>query len=802
MRNETIGTEAISTKVISTEATSTEKKKIKKKWFQKTARFLAMLSVIAVVCALTGCQSETGNSREERTDGEISDASQESAKGRFLESEIELPDEADSLLTIAALADGSLKAVGYNDNLDYCLLSSVNQGESFEVSALNDVQASYIMSAAIAPDGEVALAGFFTDEGAARRTGMKIITDTGEIRTVPIQLPDYQGKDGSDTENMILEAMYDEAGTLFICDMTNTIFRVDTGTGVLSEFAGQLRGDVSYFGIAGTTVLVCDGFGLICFDSQSGERLSDDEVLQDMMSGAEYYSSAVIGAYPVVFTKGADEGSILYANNQGIFYHQRMGSINEQLVSGELTSLVDTGMALQSLIMLDEKQFLLLAIDSLGATRLYDYVYDANASAKPERQLRIYALEDSQALQQAVSFYQKQHPDVFVKKLIGMSAEYGITAEDALKSLNTDILAGNGPDILILDGMPMESYLEKGILADISGLVGEVDERDGIWENIRSAYEKEDGLYEMPARFYFSVVAGDQNAIAAAGHSDTFVEYVRECTGQQMKAGVLYPMSAGAVLRELYAAEGSGFKNADGEPDEGKLRAFLTAAKELCDMGGYAAQDSEPDAYHISADTGAMYGVISGALTGTIGIYSIGMLTQDNQVAFGTLSDINGLQFLHAVCSATGGSFDRFLSGETAAFVPYCSVGMLKESAQNEDACEFIRQILGKEGQRQIRYGFPVNQSAFEILSEQQTAYSMAASGEGGTLVELDAEKLTDAQLDDLKEMIQALSDPVATDRVIMELIFDEGEKYVTGQHTLEESMTTILQKVTLYLSE
>ena len=78
----------------------------------------------------------------------------------------------------------------------------------------------------------------------------------------------------------------------------------------------------------------------------------------------------------------------------------------------------------------------------------------------------------------------------------------------------------------------------------------------------------------------------------------------------------------------------------------------------------------------------------------------------------------------------------------------------------------------------------------------------MAASGEGGTLVELDAEKLTDAQLDDLKEMIQALSDPVATDRVIMELIFDEGEKYVTGQHTLEESMTTILQKVTLYLSE
>lgn len=42
-----------------------------------------------------------------------------------------------------------------------------------------------------------------------------------------------------------------------------------------------------------------------------------------------------------------------------------------------------------------------------------------------------------------------------------MTDDNGVTLEDALKTLSTDILAGNGPDVLILDGMPVDSYVEK-----------------------------------------------------------------------------------------------------------------------------------------------------------------------------------------------------------------------------------------------------------------------------------------------------------------------------------------------------
>lgn len=43
----------------------------------------------------------------------------------------------------------------------------------------------------------------------------------------------------------------------------------------------------------------------------------------------------------------------------------------------------------------------------------------------------------------------------------------GNVSEDTIRALNTELLGGKGADVLILDGLPVESYQEKGILLDI-----------------------------------------------------------------------------------------------------------------------------------------------------------------------------------------------------------------------------------------------------------------------------------------------------------------------------------------------
>ena len=46
--------------------------------------------------------------------------------------------------------------------------------------------------------------------------------------------------------------------------------------------------------------------------------------------------------------------------------------------------------------------------------------------------------------------FQKKYPDVYVNIETGMSGDDSVTDTDALKVLNTEIMAGTGPDVLLL----------------------------------------------------------------------------------------------------------------------------------------------------------------------------------------------------------------------------------------------------------------------------------------------------------------------------------------------------------------
>ena len=58
--------------------------------------------------------------------------------------------------------------------------------------------------------------------------------------------------------------------------------------------------------------------------------------------------------------------------------------------------------------------------------------------------------------------YQTANPDMQITYEIGMEDD-SITREDALKKLSTGLLNGSGPDVLILDKMPYNSYIDKGV---------------------------------------------------------------------------------------------------------------------------------------------------------------------------------------------------------------------------------------------------------------------------------------------------------------------------------------------------
>ena len=133
----------------------------------------------------------------------------------------------------------------------------------------------------------------------------------------------------------------------------------------------------------------------------------------------------------------------------------------EQLADASMTSLSGGELTLLGLAVMDDENIFVAANDGEG-DKLFHYTYDKKAAAVPEKELSVYALDDSGFLRQAVKQFQKNNPDIHVKLEFGLSGKDGVTLEDALSALNTNILAKKGPDVLILDGMPVDSYISKG----------------------------------------------------------------------------------------------------------------------------------------------------------------------------------------------------------------------------------------------------------------------------------------------------------------------------------------------------
>lgn len=769
----------------------------------KIKRTAAALMAFFMLVGLIGCANTSGDqnagSQEQTKDadgsadsaddgqnqGEGADAFSDGSggKGRFLEKEIEFPEEIDHVTTASKLADGSISILGYNANsMQYYLLNSKDLGENWDSKAITGMEITYVATAAIAPDGSA----FLTDHYGEQ---IYQVSADGTASAGTLALPQA----GGDYKNQIRQSGYLDSGALVVLDMEGKLYRADLSAGTLEEISKNMSEEAYYFGIAGNSVVAVLGSGVSCINGETGEITEDDTLKQVTDSSKDGLAGE--NMYPYLFAAGAEENSIIYVNNEGLFFHQIGGTVSEQLINGSLVSLGDNSLGLMRAITVDASTYLVLAVDSLSTPRLYRYVYDAEASAVPEKQLKVYALEDSLVLQQAISYFQKQNPDVFVKKTIGLSGDDSITAEDALRTLSTDIMAGNGPDVLILDGIPVDSYVEKGILADLTGLIEEVESADGLFTNMKEAYVRDGKIYEMPSHFGFSVVEGEEEGAASGDSLEAFLAYAKEKKASASDQNVLPPVSASGLLYELYYADSASWQKEDGSLDEEQLKRYLQAAKEWKELEDYAKDEYNADVTNYTFRFGGMYNGITSSANWR--------LMQMGTASIGTLTDIDGAQQLYAVEQQVGGTYRVFKEKEGGSFVPYVSVGIAAGSADNADAQAFVKGLLGKECQTAASgAGFPVNRAAYEAEKKNQKSYSIGTSTPDGDSVGMEVVPLNEEQLDLLTKQIESLKRPILNDRVIQEMVVSEGISCLDGDQSPEDAAANIMQKVKLYLSE
>ena len=762
-------------------------------YMKKRKRFFSALLAFAAMTGLVcGCgggdavaDSETSGVAIDELDDDSGEGQKESGSekmGRFLESQVELPVESmEDILCLGKSADGTIVAMASDGGGSSYLLTSSDMGENWN-STKTQVKDAYVTSGGVTADGGAILEGYFED-GEAK---IKKVAPDGTVSDINPQLP------GSGDDPSILQCGVDAAGNLYVMDLQQNIYQIDMagGAAVKLECSDPASG---FFGIAGNRILTVTQSGILIYNLAENRAEEPNEALDEAIrQNTDLAAKGTDRGYPIIFNEGVEQDSIIYATHQGVFYCKAGAGMAEQLINGELCSLGDTGASLFEIIMLDEENFLAHISDSSGREKLLKFTYDKTVSAVPDKQLIIYALEESSLLRKAASIYQNENQDVYVKIEIGLSGVEGITAEDALSALNTRILAGDAPDLFVLDGLPVESYIEKGVLSDISNFVQQLEQDGGLFTNVTDHYKKDGAYYELPVCFYPLLVQAPAEMMNHTKDLTAFADYVERATAEG-DTKVLSLKNAHMLLKILFLADANNWIK-DGRPDSAQLEAWLSAAKKLYDANGAKNEErgvwSNMDGYLLSS-------------------FNEGdLMLGDAKAEFGTVVDIVGFVNVLAGQEEHGYDYDVLNKDRGNCFVPYLSMGIGSSTDAREEAEAFLALLFGEECAG-ADTGFPVTRKSWEKVRENGlTTYgpdsqiSIGAGTPDGRHYGFTMNQFNEEAADQLESILLGLDVSAVADAAVQNIVLDAAENYLKGNATLQDALSAIEQKLTLYLNE
>lgn len=817
--------------------------KIRRKWIP------LLLAGLLAAAPLAGC-------------GEENDATQSGdvAMGRYIEEEWQFPFEAVNAVGIHRRPDGRIALLlngesgeqryfSTSDGSDWqeeipdwlaALRETSDFVRSVHFNSKGEGAALYYLRgdesytgrvALLSPDGTVTTTPIGSENPWPNRwddfSGEEESGDDGEEASPaegtpedPVDAQDDGGADGEqaglNTDPMyITDVVMGEDGFVYV-NAYGDVGRFDPRSGTMET--GYLRGSTD-FALAGDRVaqflypnsaelfqqVSLEESSVLFSDADSGDQMGTQPADAIHSSGGS------------VCLAGLADGTLYLAGRSGLFRLAAGGETWEKIVEGGLSSFSLPSMGLQELIPHGENEFLALFYsDSSSRQQLMNYVYSPDTPTRPDTELTVFAMFHDQTVPQAVGAFRKQYPNVLINIQSASDENAYVDGMDAIRVLNTELLAGKGPDLIVLDNTPLQDYIDKGVLADLSDVVAPMLQSGELLENIVTSLEQGGKLYAVPTRFTMPTLWGDKTALKSAGTLAELADYAQQHPDRRAFVNLSPQMMAfqfGRVSQHR-------FLGGDGQVDVDALERFFTDLKRLCDTdGGRPNLDGETipfsEEYWHNAnvpDTGGVFAVAYG----------------DADLMFGNLDGFSNIMMPNgAVYRQNGGESPNFEAGNVtttvpdgevrevfrpqpglggSVFFPNSIIGVNARSEKLELAKEFVRAMLGEGTQNMDVYnGFPVNKNAIgAIVAQENDMYSSHSyMGEDGTVErEVEASWPSGAMLRAVADAFGSLDTPVIDNYELMELVIHAFESYHSGERTAREAAESVRRETRLMLAE
>lgn len=743
------------------------------------------LCVLFTLCVLAGCgTADEVNSVSIAGGVNSTNTTQadDNVMGRYVQQDVTPAQVGDTRNTFAGLEDGSiaLLAPSGKDGVETYTTTDGTEWQSVDTTAINEYIAAnmplklfnYTIDAAgvywvanFSPEGEIHLYRVSAD-------------GNGQEVHVPLLA---EGAGGGFMVNYIEEIYAGNDGTMLLVlvnGQTKTFIQIDCVSGEVINTFSPPGYRQCYGYVNGKAYIEAQSAGGIeVFEATSGEIIATYQ----LPNGIEI----PLGLQSVTVTKNE---TLCFATNAGI--------TEIELTTGEIQNRIDNlgyayaaGDFRPTDLLAGEDGSYLLACNEGGAGRVYRYFFDESVPANAANTLRVWAMQDNPLLREAISVFTRENLDYDVHmEYAAIGEESGQTHEDIIRTLITEILAGTGPDVLILDELPIYDMIAQGALVDLSGTVDKAD----YYENILEAYSQDGKDYAYPAAFRLPVLVKRDGTPGSPISGLTHITDLQDILANSQN---VYFGGYSHLFNTFYPAFSPLIFPGGSGVDENAMREFFEVSSAIVNAHGIGTQEIDPITSNFVVGAGAGAGVVeikySPSITMYMGTYAMPQFNYAADVLNG-FADFSRLDL--------DSSIPQLEPLPGSAFIPVCVAGV-SATAQNAQAGkQFVATLLQCQTESVAGYlglpGFLVRRG---VELQRAVNYYNQLMAE----IEDDEEYLPlDPTLVNWDALIEKYKTPANLDALLRDKIYEQARMLYSGTVSVEAAVMQVLNETQLYFAE
>ncbi|GAA0738788.1 ABC transporter substrate-binding protein [Clostridium oceanicum] len=777
-------------------------------------QIIALIICLVMLFSITACTSSK-DKKDKKDKNKI---------GRYLEDKMKIPNNR-SINRMRVLEDGKIEIIASDSKRNKYILLSEDKGKTWTENKINislkgkDV---FFVDGDIFKNGDAIISySISNDESGGIAKDVKyeyiMVDSQGKKKDTNLDFIDkYTTK--SDKKVPVKKFQNSESGDLFL-SVENEVIQLDGDT---KKEKRKFTSDdlVEDYALVDNSIIIWSHDNPIKYNIKTGKK-EDLSKLTDNLKEFKGNSKTTL--------VGNSKNKLYYSNSTGLYCYDTSSLKSSKLVEGNLSRFGSDSKNVVGFSQNKDEEFIVAFMGESGG--LFNYTYSKNTKATPDNKIKVYLLNSSFNIKKAVAEYASSNPDANVEIEYGITDENtGATLDDVIKKLNTEILAGKGPDVIFLDGLPIDSYIKQGILEDMSDVISKYTSEGKVFKGLKDASEVHGKIYSYPLSIEVPIMIGEKNDINKMTDLKSFTNTIKDLGSKSDKRIIDRELTPLELISKMYYAYGYDWLNEDKSINKEKLKDFMTKAKDIYKInnekyGKYVAENNIPsertNSEKINKKSEPLNKILNEVkideeLSQSIYPNSLYTEKEPSQLEIGTISQ--GESFSEIVTSKMNNKkldYKILSRNNKNMIIPIDQIGINAKSGDKEIAKDFVKYLLSENVQNNIRMSFPVNKKSFDNNIRKIPAYpnytpyldktnNRTVTGEApkkdGSKYKIYWQNEDDIKK--LKDEIGKVKILPKADIMFLNGVIKEFESYVTDKIDVDKAIKNVIDNLELYLTE